>query len=84
MNCVVYRDGVRMEDVPLAAIQQGLAAFKGVGTSFRSWNGQLRQPILVATAKLPVTVSPQPGFLHQFSVLDTLGIDRPETTCVFK
>jgi hypothetical protein len=28
-----------------------------------------------------VTVSPQPGFLHQFSELDTLGIDRPETAC---
>jgi hypothetical protein len=26
-------------------------------------------------------VSPQPGFLHQFSELDTLGIDRPETKC---
>jgi hypothetical protein len=26
-------------------------------------------------------VSPQQGFLHQFSELDTLGIDRPETAC---
>lgn len=58
-----------------------LAAFKGIATSFRSWNGQLRQPILVATAKLPVSVSPQPGFLHQYSLLDTLGIDQPETKC---
>ena len=41
----------------------------------------LRQPILVATPKLLVTVSPQQGFLHQFSELDTLGIDRPETKC---
>jgi ABC transporter substrate binding protein (PQQ-dependent alcohol dehydrogenase system) len=58
-----------------------LAAFKGRKLSYRSWNGQLRQPILVGTAKLPVSVSPQPGFLHQFSELDTLGIDRPETAC---
>jgi ABC transporter substrate binding protein (PQQ-dependent alcohol dehydrogenase system) len=58
-----------------------LAAFKGRKLTFRAWNGQLRQPILVGTAKLPVTVSPQPGFLHQFSELDTLGIDRPETAC---
>lgn len=65
----------------MASKEFELAAFKGVGTSFRSWNGQLRQPILVATAKLPVTVSPQPGFLHQFSVLDTLGVDQPETKC---
>jgi len=26
-------------------------------------------------------VSPQPGFLHQFSTLDTLGLDRPESKC---
>jgi len=58
-----------------------LAAFKGVGLSLRGWNGQLRQPVLVATPKLLVSVSPQPGFLHQFSVLDTLGIDKPETKC---
>jgi ABC transporter substrate binding protein (PQQ-dependent alcohol dehydrogenase system) len=58
-----------------------LAAFKGIATSFRDWNGQLRQPILVATPKLPVSVSPQPGFEHQVSTLDTLGIDRPETKC---
>jgi ABC transporter substrate binding protein (PQQ-dependent alcohol dehydrogenase system) len=58
-----------------------LAAFKGRKLSYRSWNGQLRQPILLGTAKLPVTVSPQPGFLHQFSELDTLGVDRPETAC---
>ncbi len=57
------------------------AGFKGVGLSVRDWNGQLRQPILVATPKLLVTVSPQQGFLHQFSELDTLGIDRPETKC---
>ena len=58
-----------------------LAAFKGRKLTYRAWDGQLRQPILIATAKLPVTVSPQPGFLHQFSELDTLGIDKPETDC---
>jgi ABC transporter substrate binding protein (PQQ-dependent alcohol dehydrogenase system) len=58
-----------------------LAAFKGRKLTYRAWDGQLRQPILIATAKLPVTVSPQPGFLHQFSELDTLGIDKPESSC---
>lgn len=58
-----------------------LAGFKGRKLTYRPWNGQLRQPILIATPKLPVTVSPQPGFLHQFSELDTLGIDKPETKC---
>lgn len=58
-----------------------LAAFKGQKLTFRAWNGQLRQPILLVTAKLPVTVSPQPGFLHQLTELDTLGVDKPETKC---
>lgn len=58
-----------------------VAGFKGVGLSVRDWNGQVRQPIPVVTPKLLVTVSPQPGFLHQTSELDTLGIDKPETKC---
>jgi hypothetical protein len=37
--------------------------------------------VLVTTPKLLVSVSPQPGFLHQFTQLDTLGIDKPETKC---
>jgi ABC transporter substrate binding protein (PQQ-dependent alcohol dehydrogenase system) len=58
-----------------------LAAFKGVKLTFRPWDGQLRQPILLADANSLVSVSPQPGFLHQYSELDTLGFDRPETKC---
>ena len=58
-----------------------LAAFKGQKLTYRPWNAQLRQPIFVATPKLHVTVSPQPGFLHRITVLDTLGIDQPETEC---
>ena len=58
-----------------------LAAYKGARLSFRVWDGQLRQPILLADARSLVSVSPQPGFLHQFSELDTLGIDKPETKC---
>jgi ABC transporter substrate binding protein (PQQ-dependent alcohol dehydrogenase system) len=58
-----------------------LAAYKGARLSFRSWDGQLRQPVLLADPRSLVSVSPQPGFLHQFSELDTLGIDKPETKC---
>lgn len=58
-----------------------LAAFKGQKVTYRSWNGQLRQPIIVATDKLHVTVSPQQGFLHQVTELDTLGTDQPESKC---
>ncbi len=58
-----------------------LAAFKGQKVTFRSWNGQLRQPILLTDSKITVSVSPQEGFLHQRSPLDTLGIDKPESAC---
>lgn len=58
-----------------------LAAFKGQKLTYRSWNGQLRQPILLVTAKIHVTLSPQPGFLHKLTELDTLGMDQPETKC---
>lgn len=58
-----------------------VAAFKGVKTTFRAWNGQLRQPLIVTAPKLLVSISPQPGFLHQLTDLDTLGLDKPETKC---
>ena len=58
-----------------------LAAFKGVPLSFRSWDGQLRQPVLVAADRSLVSVSPQDGFLHPKTEHDTLGHDQPETGC---
>jgi len=58
-----------------------IAAFKGVRLSLRPWNQQLRQPILLADGRMIASVSPQEGFLHQFSELDTLGVDRPESKC---
>ena len=58
-----------------------IAAFKGQRLTLRDWNLQLRQPVLLADGRLVVSVSPQEGFLHQFSELDTLGVDRPETKC---
>lgn len=61
-----------------------LPVFKGVAASFRDWDHQLRQPILLTHATNTVTLSPQQGFLHQSSPLDTLGFDRPETACKFQ
>ena len=58
-----------------------IAAFKGQRLTLRDWNLQLRQPILLADGRMIVSVSPQEGFLHQVSELDTLGLDRPETKC---
>jgi ABC transporter substrate binding protein (PQQ-dependent alcohol dehydrogenase system) len=58
-----------------------LAAFKGQKLTLRDWNLQMRQPILLFDGRNTVSTSPQEGFLHQFSQLDTLGLDRPETKC---
>jgi ABC transporter substrate binding protein (PQQ-dependent alcohol dehydrogenase system) len=61
-----------------------VAAFKGRKLTVRDWDLQLRQPILLTDGRVIVSVSPQEGFLHQFSELDTLGTDRPETKCRLK
>ncbi|MEM7222838.1 MAG: ABC transporter substrate-binding protein [Pseudomonadota bacterium] len=58
-----------------------LAGFKGQKLTIRPWNGQLRQPILLAAPKALVSVSPQDGFLHEHSLLDTLGYDEQESRC---
>jgi len=62
----------------------GVAGFKGQKLSFRPWDGQLRQPVLLAAARTLVSVSPQEGFLHQRTELDTLGFDQPESKCRLK
>ncbi len=58
-----------------------LQGFKGLALTFRAWNGQLRQPILLAGPRMLVSVSPQPGFLHQRTELDTLGYDKGDSAC---
>ena len=58
-----------------------LAGFKGRKLNFRTWNGQLRQPIPLVHPRSLVSQSPQAGFLHPSSELDTLGFDAPESQC---
>ena len=60
-----------------------LSGFKGVALSYRPWNHQLRHGVLLADGRLVVSVSPQDEFLHQSTRLDTLGYDRPDSTCSF-
>ena len=60
-----------------------VAAFKGQGLSFRTWDHQLRQPLLITGARSLVSMSPQEGFLHPKFLTDTLGYDEPETKCNF-
>ena len=58
-----------------------VAGFKGVKLTLRTWNQQLREPILLNDGRGTVSVSPQEGFLHQRTELDTMGYDQPETKC---
>ena len=58
-----------------------VAAFRGQRLTYRKWNQQLRQPVFLGDGSQVVSTSPQEGFLHQVSELDTLGIDQPETSC---
>lgn len=58
-----------------------LAGFKGRPLTFRNWNGQLRQPIAIVHPRALVAQAPLDGFLHQVNELDSLGLDRPESTC---
>jgi ABC transporter substrate binding protein (PQQ-dependent alcohol dehydrogenase system) len=60
-----------------------LGGFKGQPLSFRPWDGQMRQPVLIANPRMLVSVSPQEGFLHPVTELDSLGDDKPETQCKF-
>ncbi len=56
--------------------------YKGNPGSFRAWNNQLRQPILMHTQNAVVARAPVEGFLHAINNLDTLGSDRAESKCV--
>jgi ABC transporter substrate binding protein (PQQ-dependent alcohol dehydrogenase system) len=75
----------KTEPDDLATFMRGpgleVASYKGTAMSFRPWDGQLRQPILLADQTSLVNIAPLPGFLHQYNTLDTLGTDQPETTC---
>lgn len=62
-----------------------LEAFKGQALSFRPWDHQMRQPVILGGGtRVPVSTSPQEGFLHPTNLTDTLGFDGPESKCKFK
>jgi ABC transporter substrate binding protein (PQQ-dependent alcohol dehydrogenase system) len=54
---------------------------KGLAVSVRPWDHQVRQAILLAAPYEVVASAPIEGFLHQTNELDTLGDDRPESSC---
>ena len=58
-----------------------LDGFKGNRLSFRPWDNQLRQPLLLATHNAVVERAPIAGFLHPSNNMDTLGFDRADSRC---
>ena len=54
---------------------------KGVNMSFRAWDGQLRQTLLMTDGQGVVAQAPIEGLLHPTDVLDTLGADAAEKLC---
>ena len=77
-------NSVAEEDVLAYMLSEdfALAAYLGLPVSYRSWDQQLRQPILIAGPRMVVSVSPQEGFEHPRTPMDTLGHDEPESPCV--
>ena len=64
-----------------ALAPQQLDGSKGVNLSFRAWDGQLRQPLLLTDGQGVIATAPIEGLLHPRNVLDTLGTDAPEKLC---
>ena len=67
----------------LRSSQFTLQGYKGNPLSFRSWDGQLRQSILLVAPRSFVASAPIEGFLHPKTELDTLGFDQNESMCHF-
>ena len=81
---VVSQDAKASLAVQLKALKQGgitVDGYKGQALSFRAWDGQLRQPLMLAHGNGIAEVAPIEGFLHPKTVLDTLGFDAADTGC---
>ncbi len=64
-----------------ALTQASLDGSKGVAMQFRSWDRQLRQPILLSDGQGVLATMPLEGVMHPRNTLDTLGADEPEKLC---
>lgn len=88
----LFQAALQSGDVTPAAVRDyilsddfRLEAYKGQALTFRDWDQQMRQPIILGGGtRVPVSTSPQDGFLHPTNLTDTLGFDKPETKCTLK
>jgi ABC transporter substrate binding protein (PQQ-dependent alcohol dehydrogenase system) len=65
----------------LLSDQFSLPANKGEGLSFRRWDHQMRQPLLLFGPRMLVSMWPQDGSGHSKLQTDTIGYDQPESAC---
>lgn len=68
----------------LASPDFNVDGFKGSRTSFRAWDRQLRQPLLLTDGVGVIGIAPAEGVMHPKNALDTLGADEPEKLCKAK
>lgn len=68
----------------LLSPQIDLDGFKGFRMAFRHFNGQLGQPILLASGNWVVDIAPVKGFLDPKNYLNTLGFGARENSCKAK
>lgn len=57
--------------------------YHGSQLNFRPWDNQLRMNLYVETYNAVLARMPSSKFQHATNELDTLGVDKPETTCKF-
>lgn len=58
-----------------------LGGNKSLAMSFRLWNQQLRQPIVVSSPEYLVAMAPIKGFLNPEHLMDTLGFAQRDSSC---
>lgn len=85
VEAAVRTGSVAVPDIRTYLLSEALTldVYKGAPGSFRPWDRQLRQPVLLATHNAVIARAPLEGFLHRRNVLDTLGADISESGCQF-
>ena len=81
--CARSRPSSSRSATTCSATELNLDGTKGNPMSFRAWDHQLRQPILLATAQRRDRAAADRGLPAPDNDLDTLGVDEPETACQF-
>ena len=74
------RDAAAVEK-SLAEDQTPIDTSKGIESSFRPWDHQFRQAVMLRSADAVIAYAPFEQFLHRRTPLDTLGVDLEESPC---